>query len=211
MPPGVSAPASKYHELLFMLIPENDMARDVVLDPYNAEHIVYRNGRACIGCYLDRPSKYEGRLLSFGRNSVNDVILPGLPPTNNQPDGGSSSRNSLRRASPRGDDSGNKAGGRGNYQNYRNEHFFFFLAPTGELILRDLTQLWTQIYPENCSRDEAKLYGLRGTPRQRVIPRSSRVLTPTSSSSGLETIRTTATSATAPPRTFSNPRPSLLP
>lgn len=52
---------------------------------------------------------------------------------------------------------------------YRNDHFAFFLAPSGELILRDRSEgalsLWIEGVPDH-------IYGLSGkTIRQRVIPR----------------------------------------
>jgi hypothetical protein len=73
----------------------------------------------------------------------------------------------------------NANGGRGgrSYQNYRNDHFFFFFAPSGELILRDLSPCLTAIEVEDATPYEASLYALHGSnPRQRVIPRTNKVV-----------------------------------
>ena len=143
-------------ELFFTLTPTNPFARDVMAA--NPEHTVFHAGVYSIGCFLDRASRYPGRLLSFGRNPVHDIILPSVDPNAARP-----SRTAA------------KASGGRSHQNYSNDHFFFFLAPSGELILRDLTRCLTQIFLENSSPAESKLYGLRGSnPRQRVIPRNHR-------------------------------------
>ncbi len=62
-----------------------------------------------------------------------------------------------------------------NYQGYRNDHCFFYLAPSGELIFRDLSPCLAEIIvidPEP-GPDEGRLYRMHGSrPRQRVIPRT---------------------------------------
>ena len=142
-------------ELLFTLVPEDDEARLVVLS--NPDHATSNQGVPCLTCYADRSSKIEGRLLSFGRHAANDIRLPSGPAGDS------------RSANVNGARSGHS------YQNYRNEHFFFFLAPSGELILRDLSPCLTTIEIEHAKDDEARLYALHGKdPRQRVIPRTSR-------------------------------------
>ncbi|KAK5659646.1 hypothetical protein OQA88_854 [Cercophora sp. LCS_1] len=58
---------------------------------------------------------------------------------------------------------------------YRMNHFFFFLAESGELILRDLSNGLTSIDVPNVSPEEAAACDLHGRdPRQRVIPRVPR-------------------------------------
>ena len=69
-----------------------------------------------------------------------------------------------------------RSGARGQpYRNYRKQHFFFFLAPSGELIHRDLNLRLTAVEVANASSGEAALYSQHGdNPRQPVIPRTSR-------------------------------------
>jgi hypothetical protein len=62
----------------------------------------------------------------------------------------------------------------GTPENYRNYHLFFYLAPSGELVLRDLTPRLTAIEVHNATAEEQKLYQLQGAPRLRVIPRAER-------------------------------------
>ncbi|KLU85616.1 serine/threonine protein kinase [Magnaporthiopsis poae ATCC 64411] len=55
---------------------------------------------------------------------------------------------------------------------YRNDHFAFFLAPSGELILRDKSENGLSLWIEGVPDNEQAIYGLSGrTTRQRVIPR----------------------------------------
>ncbi|KAK3896728.1 kinase-like domain-containing protein [Staphylotrichum tortipilum] len=57
---------------------------------------------------------------------------------------------------------------------YRNYHCYFFLAESGELILRDLTAS-TVVELANASHEEARVYNLQGTnPRKLVIPKTER-------------------------------------
>ena len=58
-------------------------------------------------------------------------------------------------------------------ERYHNHHFFFFLAPSGELILRDETRGRTSIELLDATAADQSLYQLQGdSPRQRVIPRA---------------------------------------
>ncbi|KAK4186391.1 kinase-like domain-containing protein, partial [Podospora australis] len=152
--------------LIFYLIPKNQAAMDII--NLNPNHREILDGRPVISCYSNRQSKVEGRLLSFGRNSYHDIRLPasaadiGRPQTTDQLTS----------------DDGTRKPGR-SYQNYRNDHFFFALTPSGELILRDLSPCLTTLEvggnPEP-SNAVLSMHALHGTnPRQRVIPRSSRI------------------------------------
>jgi hypothetical protein len=150
---------SDHSDLLFTLRPRDEEARYVVAS--NISHAMVLRGEQVLACYADRPSKIPGRLLSFGRNERHDVRLPSDAPV----------------PGPR---SPNANAGRGqrvrHYGNYRNDHFFFFLAPSGELILRDLSPCLTAIELEHSSTGaERALYALHGeNPRQRVIPRTTK-------------------------------------
>lgn len=56
-------------------------------------------------------------------------------------------------------------------ERYLGFHLFFYLARSGELILRDLSPKRTRIEVENETVDSQLLYQLSGEPRQRVIPK----------------------------------------
>lgn len=56
-------------------------------------------------------------------------------------------------------------------EKYLGFHLFFYLARSGELVLRDLSPKRTLIAVENETPDNQNLYQLSGEPRQRVIPR----------------------------------------
>lgn len=103
-----------------------------------------------IPCFTDRRSRKEGRLLSFGRNPVelHDVVLPLEP--------GPGVNDTVTRT---------------NHQNYQDDHFFFFLAPSGEIILGDQTRRHTAIEANDLDPDNSSLFALQGEARQRVIPR----------------------------------------
>lgn len=142
---------------LFTLIPCNDEARLVV--DCNPGYIDNLPGVRGLACHIGRPSNVPGRLLSFGRNILNDIRLP---------------------PGPAGDanvESTNHGKGGRTYQNYRNNHFFFFLAASGELILRDLSPSATTIEIADSDQHDASLYALHGeSPRQRVIPRTDKAV-----------------------------------
>lgn len=136
----------------------DDEARLVV--DCNPEHAVVFRQERTIPCYPNRPSKIQGCLLSFGRSSNNDIRLPSGPT-------GSATTTQDRRV----------VQGGGSYQNYRDHHFYFLLAPSGELILRDLSPGLTRVDVEGASPKDESLYTLHGhgaSPRQRVIPRTER-------------------------------------
>jgi len=130
-------------DLLFTLVPAEADAAFVL--QHNQAHVTHHLGVPGLACYADRPYNIPGRLLSFGRNGSNDILLPS-----------------------------GRARGSDTDQNYRNDHFFFYLAPSGELIIRDLSNGRTAIEIPDATFEEAALYDLRGTnPRQRVIPRTA--------------------------------------
>ncbi|KAK4110869.1 kinase-like protein [Canariomyces notabilis] len=145
---------SNLDNILFYLIPKNSEAELVV--NCNPDYTCVVDGVRCLACYANRPSKIRGRLLSFGRHSANDICLPSGP--------SSRAGNNTSSGSRRGR----------SYQNYRNYHFFFFLAKSGELVIRDLSPGLTAIEVENVTADKANLYAFQGkNPRQRVIPRAA--------------------------------------
>ncbi|KAK3898055.1 hypothetical protein C8A05DRAFT_38375, partial [Staphylotrichum tortipilum] len=74
-----------------------------------------------------------GRLLRFGRNDTNDIRLPSGPAV----------------VSKNGN--ANAGGGGHTYQNYRNDHFFFYLALSGELIIRELSHGRTTVELKNAT------------------------------------------------------------
>lgn len=163
MPPR-RAPAPKKEaakDLLFVLIPMDDEAKAII--SLNPDHTTQHFGVRVLACYADRRSKIPGRLLSFGRNDTHDIRLPSEPPVPGPRTGNGCNADGARRAR--------------SYGNYRNDHFFFFLAPSGELMLRDLSPCLTTIELENSTPVEAHLYALHGkNPRQRAIPRTSRTM-----------------------------------
>lgn len=57
------------------------------------------------------------------------------------------------------------------HEKYLGFHMFFYLARSGELILRDLSPKRTLIAVGNETRDNQRLFQLSGEPRQRVIPK----------------------------------------
>lgn len=92
-----------------------------------------------------RASRTAGQIVTFGRDPDNDVVLPCAGP-----------------------------GPRGNPNNYRAIiHFFFYYAPSGEVILRDMTPRLTEVEVHDVSPDDQLKYALQGSPRIRVIPRSN--------------------------------------
>lgn len=138
---------------LFYLFPDNDEAREVVA--LNPDRRVQTSSSLGDGLPFttDRQSKTPGLLASFGRSKSNDILLP-------------------TQGIYRGRDDGVKEK---HYLEYRNQHCYFFLAPSGELVLRDLTPCLTAIDVPNASEEEGRLYGLHGQdPRQRVIPRTDK-------------------------------------
>ncbi|KAL2017282.1 hypothetical protein VTK56DRAFT_2351 [Thermocarpiscus australiensis] len=150
---------------LFTLTPLNGAARWVVEQPENQTYRGNAPGKPGVQSlifHLYGRSKTAGRLATFGRHEQCDIRLPARPPPTTA--GGGSALTQHK-------------GGR-SYQNYRNEHCFFFLAPSGELILRDLSPRLTHVEVEDATDDETKLYALHGNPiagpRQRVIPRGGR-------------------------------------
>ncbi len=90
-----------------------------------------------------RSSRTPGRIASFGRDPSNDIQLPCAGPSS-----------------------------QGNPNNYRGTHFFFYLAPSGELILRNLSPGLTDLEMHNVSPSEQSNYALQGSSRMRVVPRS---------------------------------------
>ncbi|KAH6842686.1 kinase-like domain-containing protein [Chaetomium sp. MPI-CAGE-AT-0009] len=157
MPSG--PPPRAFGDLLFILIPQEEQAEHIVRA--NPDHVTHRGGVPVLACYADRPSKVQGRLLSFGRNGTNDILLRLDDPT-------PESRHAVTT---------NSAKRIRNDGNYRNDHFFFFLAPSGEIILRDLSPRLTEVEVEKASPYQTSLYALHGkNPRQRVIPRTSKCL-----------------------------------
>ncbi|KAH6617149.1 kinase-like domain-containing protein [Chaetomium tenue] len=161
MPPRHVPPKRQGKDLLFTLIPQDKEARAIVA--MNPDHVTQFVGSDVLACYADHPSQIPGRLLSFGRNEAHDIRLPSEPPV---PGARNDNANGGRRARSHG-----------NYGNYRNDHFFFFLAPSGELILRDLSPCLAAIELENSTSTEGYLYALHGkNPRQRVIPRTTRAV-----------------------------------
>lgn len=144
--------------MLFVLLPVDKEAVHII--SLNPDHTTLQAGVRILACYADRPSKIPGRLLSFGRNETHDIRLPSEPPV----------------PGPR---TGNADGAKRSrtYGNYRNDHFFFFLAPSGELIIRDLSPCLTSIELEHSSPADGYKYALHGkNPRQRVIPRTTRTV-----------------------------------
>ncbi|KAJ2981003.1 hypothetical protein NUW58_g6795 [Xylaria curta] len=136
--------------VLFQLLPLNEEAKAVV--NLNPDYQLYSGGIKILVFSTQRPSKTAGQLVSIGRHEQNDIRLPTSAP---------GSHGTRRRTNS----------GR-NYGGYRNHHCFFFLALSGELILRDLTHRLTAIEVPNLLGEEQKKYDLHGTnPRQRVIPR----------------------------------------
>ncbi|KAK3991465.1 kinase-like domain-containing protein, partial [Cladorrhinum sp. PSN332] len=140
-------------KLLFHLIPR-DREATLIVNCNPAHQVPFETGFV-LGCFLDRPSSVQGRLLSFGRNAKHDIVLPAGP-------------SGAKLSSPSNQSRVTKS--TRSYQNYRNDHFFFYLAPSGELILRDLSPRLTALEIKDLNHREASLHALRGDPRQRVIP-----------------------------------------
>jgi hypothetical protein len=167
----------------FALLPVNDEARWVVAQPANKDRWVEASKPAINEPYLafgpgmPSNSKTAGRLATFGRHKDNDVRLPSFP---RPPPPPSSLGHATGTVTVTGAAATLHANDGRSYQNYRNDHCFFFLAASGELILRDLSPCLVHVEVENTTPDEMKLYALHGDPRtgsrQRVIPRTSRTI-----------------------------------
>jgi hypothetical protein len=155
---------------LFYLVPLNHEAEWVVQvqQKSNSKYVGQRpgGGALCLAFGIHQDST-AGRLATFGRHKNNDVTLPShAKPKQGKGHGENAAAEQNLKAS-----SGHA------YQNYRNHHCFFFLAKSGELILRDLSPRLVHVEVENATPDEATLYALHGSPRQRVIPRIDRHIT----------------------------------
>lgn len=62
--------------------------------------------------------------------------------------------------------------GRFRDERYYSHHFYFYLAPSGELVLQDESPgKGTELEVHGVATADRKLYNLKGTPRRRVIPR----------------------------------------
>ncbi len=143
--------------VLFSLVPQDDLARAIVeLNPTYSSPTP--DGSRFLLFSTDRLSKTPGQLASFGQYRTNDILLPCHP--NRQDKAGSGADR----------EHGQTLGG--TYEKYHNNHCFFFLASSGELILWDQTLRHMKIEVENASESDKTLYDLQGDPRQRVIPRT---------------------------------------
>lgn len=122
----------------FSLVPQSPQAVSIV--EANAQFQRHApDGTKALTFPFNIKSKYQSRMVSFGKASCHDVILPS---------------------------------GRGAGEDYRNDHFFFYMAKdSGELILRDVSGKTALFYPDNLQTEDA--YKLHGAPphRQRVIPK----------------------------------------
>lgn len=152
-------------KLLFGLIPMNEDARCVVENNSNtAYHAWSSRDEEHLVFGPDHYTKTPGTLVTFGRHENNDVRLPSFPHP--------------RRGRAASGETSALAASNGFYQNYGDDHFFFFLAESGELILRDLSPPLVRIAVDNANPEETTLYALHGSPergpRQRVIPRTTR-------------------------------------
>jgi len=160
--------ASTEHQWIFALFPTNDKALWVVEQAENSKYRAPTPDRAGVPYFLFgsvQPSRAAGRLVTFGRHQNSDIKLP-----------------RCGRPGVRGITPSSSGSSTGNYEGYRNDHCFFFLAPSGELILRDLSPCMVAILlgdhmaKSGSPSPESLLYGLHGNPstgpRQRVIPRS---------------------------------------
>ena len=160
--------ASNEHHWIFALFPVNDNALWVVEQAENRKYRAPTPDNAGVPYFLfgsAQPSRAAGRLVTFGRHENNDVRLP-----------------RYGRPSVHGITPSSSGSSTGNYEGYRNDHCFFFLAQSGELILRDLSPCLVAILvgdhtQKSGSPSQEALYGLHGNPstgpRQRVIPRSN--------------------------------------
>ncbi|KAK3991469.1 hypothetical protein QBC44DRAFT_357529 [Cladorrhinum sp. PSN332] len=168
--------------VLFQLFPKNKPAFEVVEFQKKCESrcpghtpqgspshfpITRAGGVEFLTCNLSRPPAIKGKLLSFGRHPNNDIRLPSqsLAAQNTQ----SEAPVSQRKGGP-------------SYQSYRNEHFFFFLSASGELVIRDMSDGRLSVVVKEAEAQDPKIYDLdwvkvsaeNGTNkvRQRVIPRT---------------------------------------
>lgn len=124
-------------DTLFVLLPTTDQARAVVAANPRHQQTIQGSGTV-LAFSAERPSKIEGRLVSFGRHPDNDIHLPSQPYPN---------------------------------ERYFGFHMYFYLAQSGELLLRDLSRGFTDILLEDETPENQTLYALCGEPRQRVIPK----------------------------------------
>lgn len=131
-------------DLLFYLIPETLQAASIVEANQTFQYYL-SSGTKVLAIPFNFKSKYSGRLVSFGKASCHDVILP----SSHRPEG-------------------EKQKG----SHFRNDHFFFFLAEgSGELVLRYISGQTALLYPDI----KNDIYMLHGGPphRQRVIPKTT--------------------------------------
>jgi hypothetical protein len=152
-----------FEDDIFLLLPVNEEAVWVAEYEANKDYYTpYPHTPGFLAFGPGRSSNKAGRLATFGRHEKSDIRLPSHP-----------------RTGATGNTHTESAAGKGrSYQNYRNDHCFFFLAKSGELILRDLSPSLVHIEVENGTTEENELYALHGDPatgpRQRVIPRTRR-------------------------------------